>query len=90
MFKNTPISVSTPKVRSSKINVALDVSVLAKLIQEGHLCAADLRSLDKASHKMMASLLLDACAEQLGGVSKRCDTCDAQSTCQVLSALKAR
>ena len=86
-FKSTPIEITHTELAKPQINISMDVSVLAKLIAEGHLCATDLKSLDKSSHKMMTALLLDVCANQFGGLSKRCDECESQSLCQKLGSL---
>ncbi|MGX9462503.1 hypothetical protein ACWXWU_14895 [Shewanella sp. A14] len=56
----------------NRINVSIDANKVAQLIKAGHLCAADLQCLDKASKQTVWQLCLWSCQKRSTCQNKQC------------------
>lgn len=68
--------------KMTQVNIAIDVALLAKLIESEQLCAADVSALDTQAHEMIRHLLLEVCSRKLRGNADGCAQCAAQAFCQ--------
>jgi len=56
----------------NRVNVSIDADKVAQLIKAGHLCAADLRCLDRTSKQTIWQLCLMSCQKRFTCHSKQC------------------
>jgi len=61
------------------LQLAVPISVVARLMTDGHLCAADVRCLDAESKRCLHRLCLEACARCLA--SGRCRPAETRERC---------
>lgn len=87
-IQSAEIKVISRAPERERINVSLDLRLIAKLISEGHMCAADLRYLDAVSRQKVSMMLLDVCAAKLGGYAQACQTCESKHYCQKLHSVR--
>jgi len=59
-------------VDMNRLNVSIDADKVAQLIKAGHLCAADLQCLDKASKQTVWQLCLWSCQKRTSCHNKQC------------------
>ncbi|AZG73340.1 hypothetical protein [Shewanella livingstonensis] len=56
----------------NRLNVSIDADKVAQLIKAGHLCAADLQCLDRASKQTVWQLCLWSCQKRSTCNNKQC------------------
>ncbi|MBB1363149.1 hypothetical protein H5125_13450 [Shewanella sp. SR44-4] len=66
----------------NRINVSIDADKVAQLIKAGHLCAADLQFLDRASKQTVWQLCLWSCQKRSTCHNKQC-----QQACKPITAV---
>tara|TARA_R110002124_G_C8808921_1_gene503026 strand:- start:22 stop:321 length:300 start_codon:yes stop_codon:yes gene_type:complete len=64
----------------NRINVSIDADKVAQLIKAGHLCAADLQCLDRASKQTVWQLCLWSCQKRSTCHNKQCQQACMPST----------
>jgi hypothetical protein len=67
----------------NRLNISIDVDKVAQLIKAGHLCAADLQCLDRASKQTVWQLCLWSCQKRSTCNNKQCQ----QPSCKPLTAV---
>ena len=67
----------------NRVNVSIDADKVAQLIKAGHLCAADLQCLDKASKQTIWQLCLMSCQKRSTCHNKQC-----QQSCMPSNAIQ--
>lgn len=65
-----------------QLNIGISTTKLASLIQQGHLCAADLQCLDKQTKQQVWQLCLWACKKRIG-CTKDCANCYQSNAIQI-------
>jgi len=74
-----PLS-SRDRTEQQTLQLAVPISVVERLMTEGHLCAADVRCLDAESKRRLHRLCLEACARCLA--SGRCRPAATRDRCR--------
>ncbi|MBB1441387.1 hypothetical protein H5202_22745 [Shewanella sp. SG41-4] len=67
----------------NRMNVSIDANKVAQLIKAGHLCAADLTCLDRATKQTLWQLCLWSCKKRSTCLNKQC-----QQSCMPSTAVE--
>ncbi|MCW8885561.1 MAG: hypothetical protein OQK12_09950 [Motiliproteus sp.] len=66
-MSTSPEIVNRTENQQDSVSVDIPLALLERLLADGQICVAQLRSLDRRSHQALKSLCLQCCAKRVRG-----------------------